>query len=76
MKTFIKIYKAVLLYSTVLSCTFTLCALESIIEQHNWAFLTALLLLCIGGVFTCYNILSYRDVYKLSGTYYFDQLLK
>lgn len=76
MKTIYKIYKAVLFYSTTLLCILTVCILESIVEQNKWAALAALLLLCIGGVFTCYNVLSYKDVYKLSGTYYLDQLLK
>lgn len=76
MKTIYKIYKAVLFYSTTLLCILTVFTLESVIEQHNWEALVVLLLLCAGGVFACYNILSLREVYKLSGTYYFDQLLK
>lgn len=76
MKTIYNIYKAILLYSTTILCVLTMCILESVIEQHNWEALAALLLLCAGGVFACCNILTYKELYKLSGTYYFERFLK
>lgn len=74
MKTFIKIYKALLLYTTVFSiCTFLLGA-ESIYEMSHEAFFVWIGMNIIF-VWMCKSLLTYKDFYKLSGMSMLDRLL-
>ena len=74
MKAFIKIYKALLLYTTVFSiCTFLLGA-ESIYEISHKAFFVWIIMNILF-VWMCKSLLTYKDFYKLSGMALLDKLL-
>lgn len=76
MKTFIRIYKGMLLWVSALSILLFILGLESMIEEHRWSLIVVWLIINILFYWMCRNILTIRDLYKLSGTYYIEKLLK
>lgn len=76
MKTFIRIYKGMLLWVSALSILLFILGLESMIEEHRWSLIVVWLIINILFYWMCRNILTIRDFYKLSGTYYIEKLLK
>lgn len=77
MKTFVQILKGVMLWVTALSILlFLIGGLESLIDNGQWIavgiWLTANLILAI----ICVHTLSYKDVYRLSGSEIIDSLFK
>lgn len=76
MKTFIKIYKAMLLWATVFSIVLFILGLESMIEENRFSLALVWLLINIIFIWMCRMQLTYKDVYKLSGTYWFENMLK
>ena len=76
MKTFVKIYKAILLWATMISIIIFILGLESMIHEGRWALVAVWLVMNILFVWMCKSILSLRDLYKLSGNYYFEKLLR
>lgn len=76
MKTAKQILKGILLWFTAFSVfCFIAGGLESLVEQDKWLaagfWLTINAALC----YICYNTISYREMYKLSGSQWFDKLL-
>lgn len=67
-----KIFKAILLWLTFLSVTLFAMTIESlsITQTIVWGVLN------ISIISACYHYLSYRDVYVLSGTRWYEQALK
>jgi len=76
MKTFIKIYKAMLLWATMFSITMFILGLESMIEENRWLLIAVWLFINMLFCWMCKNILTIRDLYKLSGTYYMEKLIR
>lgn len=74
MKTFILIYKAMLLYTSAFSWIVFLMGADSIFEENKtWFFVWLGMNLLF--VWLCRNTLSYRDIYKLSGMALLDRFL-
>lgn len=76
MKTFIKIYKAVLLWATMLSILLFIIGLESMIRESRCALIFVWLLINIMFVCMCRMQLTLRDIYVLSGTCWFERIMK
>lgn len=76
MKTFIKIYKAMLLWATMFSIVLFILGLESMIRESRFSLALVWLLINIIFVWMCKMQLTYKDAYKLSGTYWFENMLK
>ena len=76
MKTFIKIYKAMLLWATMFSIVMFILGLESMIRESRCSLALVWLLINIIFVWMCGMQLTYKDAYKLSGTYWFENMLK
>ena len=76
MKTFVKIYKAILLWATIISITIYIMGFESMMEEGRWALMAVWFIVNILFCWMCKNILSLRDLYRLSGNYYFEKLLR
>ena len=76
MKTFVKIYKAVLLWCTIISITIFVLGLESMIQESRWTLMLVWLTMNVVFCWMCKSVLTIRDVYKLSGTYYFEKSLR
>lgn len=77
MKTFVYIIKGILLWVTALSITlFIIGGFESLAVSDKW--LTAGFWFTINIVlgYICYKCLSYRELYKLSGSMWLDRLLR
>ena len=75
MKTFVKIYKAILLWATIISIAIYIMGFESMVEESRWALMAIWFIMNILFCWMCKSVLTVRDVYKLSGTYYFEKLL-
>lgn len=76
MKVFIKIYKAILLWATMFSIIMFILGLESMIRESRYSLALVWLLINIIFIWMCKMQLTYKDVYKLSGTYWFENMLK
>ena len=76
MKTFIKIYKAMLLWATMFSIVLFILGLESMIGEDRFSLALVWLLINIIFVWMCRMQLTLRDIYVLSGTYWFENMLK
>lgn len=76
MKTFIKIYKAMLLWATMFSIVLFILGLESMIRENRFSLAIVWLLINIIFIWMCRMQLTYKDAYKLSGTYWFENMLK
>lgn len=76
MKTFVTIYKFVLLWTTFFSFIFFIMGLESMIMESRWSLILTWILM--NGIFywLCHTLLTKRDFLKLSGNYYFKKYLK
>lgn len=74
MKTFVLIYKAMLLYTSAFSWCVFLMSADSILEHSTLWFFTWLGM-NIAFVCLCKAILSYRDLYKFSGMTLLDKLI-
>lgn len=74
MKVFITLYKALLLYATVLSICLFVCYLDWLYATDKvWTL--AWLIVNILYIWLCKSTLSYRDFYKLSGIVLLDTIL-
>ena len=76
MKTFIKIYKAMLLWATMFSIVLFTLGLESMIEENRFSLALVWLLINIIFILMCSIQLTLKDVYVLSGTYWFEEIIK
>lgn len=76
MKTIVRIYKAVLLWMTVLSFLLFIMALDSMITEGRWTLVLAWVAVNCLFYWMCRSLLTVRDLYKLSGNYYLDKYLK
>lgn len=76
MKTFIKIYKAMLLWATMFSIVLFIFGLESMIEESRYSLMFVWLLINIIFVWMCRMQLTLRDIYVLSGTCWFERTIK
>lgn len=76
MKTFIKIYKAMLLWATMFSILMFILGLESMIEENRCSWALVWLLINIVFIWMCRMQLTLRDIYVLSGTYWFERTMK
>ena len=76
MKTFIKIYKAVLLWATMFSIAMFIFGLESMIEENRFSLALVWLLINIIFIWMCRMQLTLRDAYVLSGTHWFERIIK
>lgn len=75
MKTFITIYKTMLLWATVASFIFFILGLESMINEKRWELIAVWVFINALGYWLCKNMLTIRDLYKKSGTYYIERYL-
>lgn len=76
MKTFIKIYKAMLLWATMFSIVLFIFGLESMIEESRYSLMFVWLLVNIVFIWMCRMQLTLRDIYVLSGTCWFERTIK
>lgn len=76
MKTFIKIYKAMLLWATMFSIVIFIFGLESMIEENRFSLALMWLLINIIFIWMCRMQLTLRDVYVLSGTHWFERIIE
>lgn len=77
MKTLVYIIKGILLWFTVLSIYFFISGgIESLIEADKWLAAGFWLTINIALVYVCYNCLSYSELHKLSGSMWFNRLLR
>lgn len=76
MKTFIKIYKAMLLWATMFSIVMFIFGLESMIEENRFSLALVWLLINIIFIWMCKMQLIYKDVYALSGAFWFERIIK
>jgi hypothetical protein len=76
MKTFIKIYKAMLLWATMFSITIFILGVDSMIEENRFTLVFVWLLINIIFVWMCKMQLTLKDVYMLSGTHWFERIIK
>lgn len=76
MKTFIKIYKAMLLWATMFSIVIFILGLESMIEENRFSLAFVWLLINIIFIWICRMQLTLRDVYVLSGTCWLERMMK
>ena len=76
MKTFIKIYKAMLLWATMFSITMFILGLESMIDENRFSLAFVWLLINIIFVWMCKMQLTLRDIYVLSGNCWFERTIK
>lgn len=77
MKTFVYIIKGILLWFTALSIAlFIIGGLEGLIKADKWLAASFWLTINIALGYICYNCLSYSELYKLSGSMWFDRLLR
>lgn len=77
MKTLTYIIKGMMLWVTALSITlFIIGGFESLVEADEWLAAGFWLTINIALGYFCYNCLSYHELYKLSGSMWFDRLLR
>ena len=76
MKTFIKIYKAMLLWATMLSILLFILGLESMIRESRCSLALVWLLINIIFIWMCRMQITLRDIYVLSGTCWFERAIK
>lgn len=76
MKTFIKIYKAMLLWATIFSIVIFILGLESMIDENRFSLALVWLLINIIFIWMCGMQLTLKDIYVLSGTCWFENMLK
>jgi hypothetical protein len=76
MKTLIKIHKAVLLWATMSSTVMFILGLESMVEENRFSLALVWLLINIIFIWMCRMQLTLRDIYVLSGTYWFERIMK
>ena len=76
MKTFIRIYKTMLLWATGISILMFLMGLESMVENSKWSMILVWLVINILFYWMCRQQLTYRGFYKFSGTQWFENLLR
>ena len=76
MKTFIKIYKTMLLWATMFSTVMFILGLESMVEENRFSLALVWLLINIIFIWMCRMQLTLRDVYMLSGTYWFERIIE
>lgn len=76
MKTFIKIYKAMLLWATTFSTVLFILGLESMIEENRFSLALVWLLVNIIFIWMCKMQLTLKDIYVLSGTYWFERRIE
>lgn len=76
MKTFIKIYKAMLLWATMFSIVLFIFGLESMIEESRYSLMFVWLLVNTIFIWMCRMQLTLRDIYVLSGTCWFERTIK
>lgn len=76
MKTFIKIYKTMLLWGTMFSIVLFILGLESMIDESRYSLMFVWLLINIIFIWMCKMQLTYKDVYALSGAYWFERIIK
>ena len=72
-----QIIKGVLLWVTSFSIfCFIAGGFDSLIEEGKWFIANFWFILNIALVYICYNCLSYRELYKLSGSMWFDRFFR
>ena len=76
MKTFVKIYKAVLLWVAVASHIIFLLGLESMIEEKRIVLIMVWVVMNFVFCWLIKTLFTIRELYKLSGTYYVEKALK
>lgn len=76
MKTFIKIYKAILLWATAFSIILFIAGLESMITEGMWTLILVWAVINYIFYWICKTQITYRELYKLSGSQYLEDLLK
>ena len=76
MKTFIKIYKAMLLWATMFSIVMFILGFESMINENRFSLVLVWLLINIIFIWMCRMQLTLKDIYMLSGTYWFERIIK
>lgn len=76
MKTFIKIYKAMLLWATMFSIVLFILGVDSMIEENRFSLASVWLLINIIFIWMCRMQLTLKDIYMLSGTYWFERIIK
>ena len=76
MKTFIKIYKAMLLWATMLSILLFILGLESMIRESRCSLALVWLLINIIFIWMCRMQLTLKDIYVLSGTHWLERTIK
>lgn len=77
MKSIVLLLKGVLLWVTILSFfCFIAGGFESLVEADKWLAAGFWLIINIALGYICYNYLSYHELYKLSGSMWFDKLLR
>lgn len=76
MKTFIKIYKAMLLWATALSIILFIAGLESTITEGRWTLILVWAVINYIFYWMCKTQITYREFCKLSGSRYLEDLLK
>ena len=77
MKSIVLLLKGVLLWVTILSIfCFIAGGFESLVEADKWLAAGFWLTINIALGYICHNCLSYHELYKLSGSKWFDKLLR
>ena len=76
MKTFIKIYKAMLLWATMFSIVMFILGFESMINENRFSLVFVWLLINIIFIWMCRMQLTLKDIYMLSGTYWFERIIE
>lgn len=71
-----QIIKGVLLWVTIVSILCFIGGVKSLVEADEWLAAGFWLTINIALGYICYNCLSYRELYKLSGGMWFDRFLK
>lgn len=77
MKSVVLLLKGVLLWVTIFSIfCFIAGGFKSLVEADKWLAAGFWLTINIALGYICYNCLSYHKLYKLSGSKWFDKLLR
>lgn len=76
MKTFVKIYKAMLLWGTMFSILTFIMAADSMITESRWSLMVVWAIINVIFVWMCRCVLTTRDLYELSLTSYVDKALE
>lgn len=76
MKLVLTFLKAIMLWATAVLVVLSIMIFSQMVEDYNWEGIIIDVILCLVMCFACKVLLTAKDIYKLSGTYYFDKLLK